>query len=99
MKPDSPAVDAPALPAELTHDQAAVWVERLTAQLRGVTAGDALIDAGALSHFDSSALSVLLECRRRLQARAVGLRVRSLPPRLRALAALYGVADLLPDAH
>jgi len=86
-----------ALPAELTHAQASAWVQRLCAPAPGAAAAERVIDASALSHFDSSALAVLLECRRRLGARSVVLKVRGLPPRLRTLAALYGVADLLPE--
>lgn len=89
--------DALALPAELTHAQARPCVERLLQQASALKTGEVVIEAGALAHFDSSALSVLLECRRRLLARSVTLRVRGLPPRLRTLAALYGVADLLPE--
>ena len=59
----------------------------------------AVVDAGALAQFDSSALAVLLECRR--EAAGAGPRLSrssGLPPRLRELAALYGVAELLPAA-
>lgn len=89
--------DTLALPAELTHAQASPCVERLLVQALASKAGEVVIEAGALAHFDSSALSVLLECRRRLLARSMVLKVRGLPPRLRTLAALYGVADLLPE--
>lgn len=53
-----------------------------------------LVDASALA-FDSSALAVLLECRREClqDSRAA---VRGLSPR-RELAQLYGVLALLPD--
>ena len=55
-------------------------------------------DASALQQFDSSALAVLLECRREALAHGQASRWHSLPPRLRELAALYGVAELLPAA-
>ncbi|MFM8610118.1 MAG: lipid asymmetry maintenance protein MlaB [Burkholderiaceae bacterium] len=55
-------------------------------------------DASALKQFDSSALAVLLECRRAAQRAGAGFAVRGLPERLRTLAGLYGVADLLPAA-
>jgi phospholipid transport system transporter-binding protein len=54
-----------------------------------------LLDASALRQFDSSALAVLLECRRRAQARGKTFVVRSMPPKLDALARLYGVEGLL----
>jgi len=55
-------------------------------------------DATNLSRFDSSALAVLLACRRQAQALGRAFYVRGLPPRLRQLAGLYGIAELIPDA-
>ena len=55
-------------------------------------------DAGALIEFDSSALAVLLECRREALAAGKSFAVLAAPPRLRQLAGLYGVADLIPVA-
>ena len=54
------------------------------------------VDASALQRFDSSALAVLLGLRRALLAQGATLTVHGLPPRLRDLANLYGVAELLP---
>jgi phospholipid transport system transporter-binding protein len=51
-----------------------------------------------LTRFDSSALAVLLECRREASALGRSFAVRGLSPRLRELASLYGVAGLLPTA-
>jgi phospholipid transport system transporter-binding protein len=56
------------------------------------------VDASALVRFDSSALAVLLECRRASQALGKGFVVRSLDARLAGLSVLYGVDGLLPDA-
>jgi hypothetical protein len=50
----------------------------------------------ALKEFDSSALAVLLECRREALAAGKDFSVTGLPPRLRQLAGLYGVAELIP---
>ena len=55
-------------------------------------------DAGALIEFDSSALAVLLECRREALAAGKSFAVLAAPARLRQLAGLYGVADLIPVA-
>jgi len=55
-------------------------------------------DAGALHRFDSSALAVLLECRREALALGKAFAVARMPPRLRELAAVYGVGELLPAA-
>jgi phospholipid transport system transporter-binding protein len=86
------------LPAELTHQQAAACVRMLAQGLRSQS-GDAVVaDAGALERFDSSALAVLLECRREALAHGKRFSVIRMPPRLRELAALYGVAKLLPAA-
>ena len=57
-----------------------------------------MADASALDRFDSSALAVLLECRREALALGKSFAVTQLPARLRELATLYGVADLLPAA-
>jgi phospholipid transport system transporter-binding protein len=53
-------------------------------------------DAAALTQFDSSALAVLLDCRREALALGKNFAVARLPARLRELATLYGVAELLP---
>jgi len=51
-----------------------------------------------LSRFDSSALAVLLACRRQAQGLGRAFYVRDMPPRLRQLAGLYGIAELIPDS-
>ena len=85
------------LPAELTHAQAAACCRMLAQALRSDPGREAVADASALRHFDSSALAVLLECRREALAQGKNFSVSHMQPRLRALAALYGVAGLLPD--
>ncbi len=78
------------LPATLTFDQAAAALAALPAD------GSACaIDAGALREFDSSALALLLQARRLAQAAGHGFEVRAAPPKLRQLAQLYGVHELL----
>ncbi len=86
-----------ALPTELTHAQATAALRTL---LQGVhaQAGDVVVDATALARFDSSALAVLLECRRASLGLGRTFAVRGLPTRLAALAGLYGIAELLPAA-
>ncbi|MEZ0308186.1 MAG: lipid asymmetry maintenance protein MlaB [Ramlibacter sp.] len=86
------------LPAELTHEQAAACCRMLAQGLRSQPGPAVVADAGALTRFDSSALAVLLECRRETLAQGKTFSVSHLPARLRDLAALYGVADLLPSA-
>jgi len=86
------------LPAEMTHEHAAACCRMLAQALRSQPGTNVVADAGALARFDSSALAVLLESRREALAIGKTLSVSRLPVRLRELAALYGVADLLPAA-
>ena len=86
------------LPPKLTHDEAPACLYMLQQGLAGKTDTSTVIDASALAQFDSSALAVLLECRRESSALGRGFAVKGLPPRLRELASLYGVAGLLPAA-
>lgn len=73
------------------------------AQARGVTdalcplkqQGQQVINAASLREFDTAALAVLLEHRRRAQAQGDRLVVDEAPDQLRQLAALYGVEALL----
>ena len=86
------------LPSELTHAEAGPCCRMLAQALRSDPGPQAVADASALRQFDSSALAVLLECRREALALGKTFAVTPLPPRLRALATLYGVAELLPEA-
>jgi phospholipid transport system transporter-binding protein len=85
------------LPAELTHAQAPACCRMLAQAMRSEPGREAVADASALRRFDSSALAVLLECRREALASGKSFAVHQMQPRLRALATLYGVADLLPE--
>jgi phospholipid transport system transporter-binding protein len=84
------------LPAELTHEQAAACCRMLAQGMRSQADPSVVADVAALSRFDSSALAVLLECRREALALGKTFSVARLPARLRELATLYGVAELLP---
>lgn len=86
------------LPAELTHDQAAACCRMLGQALRSQPEATVVADAGSLTRFDSSALAVLLDCRREALALGKTFAVSRMPPRLRELATLYGVDPLLPAA-
>lgn len=99
------------LPAVLTQAEAAGALRLLTQALRQAAGGPAsasaapaaapsgpvVVDASALQAFDSSALAVLLACRREALAAGHAFAVRGLPERLRVLAGLYGVQELLPN--
>jgi phospholipid transport system transporter-binding protein len=56
------------------------------------------IDASGLSHFDSAALAVVLECQRLAQAWGKGLVIRGAPAKLMDLARLYGLDGVLVGA-
>lgn len=75
------------LPASATFGDAS----RLVALLDGADT----VDASQLQAFDTSAIALLLEARRRAQARGAVFRVTGAPPKLRQLAQLYGVEELL----
>ena len=87
----------PVLPAELTYAQAETCLNMLREAARAERGAQVLVDATALTRFDSSALAVLLECRRDVLHDGKAFAVRGLAPRLRELARLYGVSALLPD--
>lgn len=87
------------LPAVLTHAQANQTVRALQQAVRmGQTGPQVVVQAAGLQQFDSSVLAVLLECRRFALAMGLSFAVADMPPRLRQLAGLYGVAELLPAA-
>jgi phospholipid transport system transporter-binding protein len=86
------------LPAELTHRQAAASLRMLLQALKAQGESPVVVDAGALTSFDTSALAVLLECRRAAVFEGRGFVVKALPPALGSLAGLYGVQELLPAA-
>lgn len=87
----------PALPAQLMHAEAPAYLVRCQAALAQSAGAQAVsVDATALREFDSSVLAVLLAVRRAAQARQATLHVQNLPARLRDLATVYGVSELLP---
>ncbi|HOB67479.1 STAS domain-containing protein [Ottowia sp.] len=88
----------PVLPAELTQAQAETCLHMLREAARAERGAQVLVDATALTRFDSSALAVLLECRRDVLHDGKRFAVRGLAPRLRELADLYGISPLLADA-
>ena len=93
----SAAVSPVALPAILTQAQAQSVSDALIKTLLANLAhdGQAVLDASALTQFDSSALAVVLACRRAVLTHGQQLQVQGLPERAQALARVYGVTDLL----
>ena len=92
-----PAVTQLRLPAVVNHARANACARALREALRLSRGAPVVrVDAGALEQFDSSVLAVLLECRRDVVSMGWQFEVERLPERLRKLAGLYGVAELLP---
>lgn len=86
------------LSGTLLHDQANACLDQWLAQLPEAPPPEVCIDASGLTDFDSSALAVLLGLRRALVHRGSALRVEGMTQRLRELASLYGVLELLQSA-
>ena len=84
------------LPTELTHGQASAALRMLLQALKAQKEPQVVVHASALASFDSSALAVLLECRRAALSDRRGFMVKALPAGLASLAGLYGVQELLP---
>ena len=84
------------LPETATLAQARALLEEFDAALAQAHGGAELgIDATALKSFDSSAVALLLHAQRAGKAAGVRIGVHGTPPKLRELARLYGVEDLL----
>ncbi|WP_027014008.1 STAS domain-containing protein [Comamonas composti] len=88
------------LPRELTYRQARNCLLQLRPKVEAAQAQQVVMDASRIEVFDSSALAVLLACRRAAQEAGKQLLVKGLPKGLRSMAVLYGVDGLLqPPAH
>lgn len=87
------------LPPELTHRQATACLGMLMQGLKVHRDSAVVVDAHALTVFDTSALAVLLECRREALSVGKSFTVQGLPPALMGMAGLYGVDALLVPAR
>jgi phospholipid transport system transporter-binding protein len=85
------------LPSTLSFAQVRPTLAQLEGALRE-PGEDLSVDVSALQHFDSSALAVLLECRRKAIAAGKTLKIQGRAPRLQELAKLYGIDALLYPA-
>lgn len=83
------------LPASVTAREANDTQQLLTQALKSEPQGTVVVDASNLQQFDSAALAVLLGCQRAARAWGKPFAVRNAPPKLTALAHLYGVDVLL----
>lgn len=87
------------LPEVLTLREAKAALAALVAALMQLPAQSAVrVSAAPLRKFDSSALAVLLECRRTALGSGRSFAVEGLPASLHGLALVYGVAALLAPA-
>ena len=87
------------LPASVTSREANDTRRLLLQALKGEPEAGVVVDASNLQRFDSAALAVLLECQRAADAWGKSFELRNAPPKLAALARLYGVdALLLPES-
>lgn len=82
-----------ALPARITMGEARAALADIGPRLAAADAP--VLDASPLAELDSAALALLLDCRRQVLARGATLQITGAPPKLRQLAALYGVGELL----
>ena len=85
------------LPAKMTHEDAGTLASNLVGQV-SAQPGVVVVNAQQLVEFDSSALAVLLTCRRAALAAGKQFSVNGLPSKLAQLATLYGVAQLMTPA-
>ena len=83
------------LPETLTMREARDTLRLLKLALEREAEAVLVVDGSQLQRFDSSALAVLLECRRLAQAWGKRFELNALPPKLAELARLYGIDELL----
>lgn len=86
------------LPPEITHSQARACALAVSQNMQAASGSQVVLDASQLAKFDSSALAVMLQCRREALAAGKNFTVHGLTPPLAKLAELYGVESLLTAA-
>jgi phospholipid transport system transporter-binding protein len=86
------------LPPDVRHSNAEACLAKLQAQIRNCPDTEVEIQAGQLTDFDSAALAVLLACRREAESLSKTLKFKQFPAKLRELALLYGVSELLVES-
>ena len=82
-----------AITGEMSFDNAAALLQQSQALFSG--AGSIEVDLGDVTKVDSAALALLIEWMRQARRRGQHIHFTGMPPRLRALAKLSGVADFL----
>lgn len=84
-----------ALPKRLMSDNAMNCIDQAAVAMAQSPDAEFVVDAQSLDQFDSSALAVLLDLRRRAAALGKRIVLQSVQPRLLELANLYGVSRVL----
>ncbi|MEN9628800.1 MAG: hypothetical protein RJA10_2027 [Pseudomonadota bacterium] len=84
------------LPAVASLEQAPALLQEVDAALAAAGSRTLQVDASGLTEFDTSAVALLLHAQREARTRGATLQVLGAPPKLRELARLYGVDELLP---
>ncbi|MDD2845044.1 MAG: STAS domain-containing protein [Rhodoferax sp.] len=85
------------LPEVITQANAVACLGALSNELAQEAGADVVVDAARLSRFDSAALALLLEMRRKVLKMGKTFALKDAPQRLQDLADLYGIAELLPS--
>jgi phospholipid transport system transporter-binding protein len=85
------------LPEAITQANTVTCLGALSNDLAREATADVVVDAARLSRFDSAALALLLELRRKALQVGKTFTVKGSPQRLQDLADLYGIAELLPS--
>ena len=83
------------LPAAATLEQATALLQELDAAIAAAGSAGLRLDAAALKEFDTSAVALLLHAKRLAAQSGVPFTVAGAPSKLRELAQLYGVEELL----
>jgi phospholipid transport system transporter-binding protein len=83
------------LSGSIGFEDALEWREAVLAQ---IDRDGLVIDLDGITEADSTALSLMLEWRREALARGFRVAYANLPEAVRSLAAVYGIAELLPLA-
>ena len=84
------------LPPSLTHLNADACALEYLSVMRADTGPITNIDASEWVHFDSSVLALFLTLVKNMKERNGTLQISGLPERAKALAHVYGVAEMLP---
>jgi phospholipid transport system transporter-binding protein len=83
------------LPATLTATEARDTLAMLSQALEREPHGVVVVDASALTRFDSAALALLLEIKRLALSFDRGFELRDPPARLVSLATVYGIDSVM----